>query len=336
MLSLDRRWADLPLASHCQFASTSFEAMHQRLSAVLKPHRLRRLSNVPVSGIICRALLKTITFNLMRIGPAVDVRPGALDGFYLVQIPVHGAVAVHLGDDRLVCEGATAAVISPGEHLHLRWSDHCTQLIVQIPRKSIDTRVGGGGVGALRFRPAFDLSRGSGMAWRQLLDVALRAVDDDALFGRDPLRTELEDLLLSALVAAQPYRGDLHAGEVPGRLIRARGPIPYYVMRAERHMRANLAAPVSVQQLARASGVSERTLFDGFRRHRNTTPMGRLLEMRLWTARQMMLAAKSGVTVRSVATDVGIFQFGRFAKAYRRAFGELPSQTLRAALCRNH
>ncbi|MGC1348732.1 MAG: hypothetical protein WA858_02990, partial [Xanthobacteraceae bacterium] len=78
--------ANLPLASYCQFASNNFEAMHHRLSSVLKPHRLRRLSNVPVSGIICRATLKRVSVNLMRIGPAVDVWPGTLEDFYLVQI----------------------------------------------------------------------------------------------------------------------------------------------------------------------------------------------------------------------------------------------------------
>jgi len=51
--------ANLPLAAYCQFASNNFEAMHHRLSSVLKPHRLRRLSNVPVR-IICRATLRVL------------------------------------------------------------------------------------------------------------------------------------------------------------------------------------------------------------------------------------------------------------------------------------
>ena len=153
--------ANLPLASHCQFASSNFEAMHHRLSSVLKPHRLRRLSSVPVSGIICRASLRRISINLMRIGPAVDVSPGALEQFYLVQVPVHGAVQISYGDERVLCEGATAAVISPGERLGLRWSDNCAQLIVQIPRDTLDTtiaqRYGVRRQGPLKFHAAFDL-----------------------------------------------------------------------------------------------------------------------------------------------------------------------------------
>ena len=83
-------------------------------------------------------------------------------------------------------------------------------------------------------------------------------------------------------------------------------------------------------RLAAAAGVSERTLHDGFRRFRATTPMGRLTALRLAAARRRLLDA-SRVTVGRVAAEVGFFQFGRFAGAYRKAFGELPSATLRAA-----
>jgi AraC-like DNA-binding protein len=322
---------ELPLASRCQFASNNFEAMHNQLCTVLKPHRMRRLSNVPVSGIICRASLKRVSLNLMRIGPAVEVRPGALDHFFLVQVPIRGTVEISLGHDRLRCAGTTAAVISPGEQLSLRWSDNCTQLIVQIPRETIEARLadrlGRRHQTALKFQPAFDLGRAPGREWRALLDLAVRAIDGDGVLARDPLCAELEDLLLSALLAAQPHS---HTDELRQR----GGPAPYYVLRAEREMREQMALPLSVTRLARVADVSERTLYEGFRRFRATTPMGRLTALRLAAARRRMLDAGPGLTVSHVAAEVGFLQFGRFAKAYRNAFGELPSATLRAALRR--
>ena len=132
----------LPLASRCQFASDDFEAMHARLSTVLKPHGLRRLSDSPVAGIICRARLNRISFNVLRIGPSVEVAPGALEDFFLVQIPIVGTVELCVGREQIKCEGATAAVISPGERLRLRWSDNCTQLILQIPREAMEFESG--------------------------------------------------------------------------------------------------------------------------------------------------------------------------------------------------
>jgi len=322
--------ADLPLASCCQFASNDFDAMHHRLCSMLKPHRLRRLSNIPVSGIICRANLKRISLNLMRIGPSVDVWPGALDHFFLVQVPIQGAVQVNLGSDRILCEGTTAAVISPGERLSLRWSDNCAQLIVQIPREAMEARLAqrlGRKHTTLKFKPAFDLSDVAGREWRQLLDLAVRAADGRGVFSRDPLNADLEDLLLSALLDAQLHN---HTDELRNR----HGSAPYYVLRAEQEMREQMALPLNVGRLAGVAGVSERSLHEGFRRFRTTTPIGRLTTLRLAAARRRMLNAAPGLTVARVAADVGFLQFGRFARIYRDAFGELPSETLHVALRR--
>jgi AraC-like DNA-binding protein len=316
----------LPLASYCQFASNDFEAMHNRLSEVLKPHRLRRLSNVAVSGIICRAPLKRTSLNVLRIGPSVDVSPDTIEDFFLVQIPIHGNVELSLGNERVLCAGSTAAVVSPGERLHLRWSDNCAQLILQIPRETLEAclaqRLGFRPGAALRFQPAFDLRRAAALEWRQLLDFAVRSVERRGVLSSDPVCSDLETLLLSSLLEAQPHN---HADDLRD------GPriAPYYVLRAEIEMRKGIALPLTIERLADVAGVSERTLYEGFRRFRGTTPMGRLTALRLAAARRQMLNARPGTTVARVASGVGFLQFGRFAKAYRNAFGELPSETLR-------
>jgi AraC-like DNA-binding protein len=318
----------LPLASHRHFASSDFDAMHAQLSSVLKPHDLRRLSDVPVSGIICRAPLKRISFNVLRIGPAVEVAPGALEDFFLVQIPIRGAVELTLGDEQIRCERSMAAVISPGQRLRLRWSDNCTQLIVQIPRETLTgclaRRLGCAAKIALKFHVGFDLASPAGREWRELLDFAVRAVDSGGAFSHDPICSDLEDLLLSALLVAQPHN---HAGA----LQRGRDPAPFYVVRAEREMLAQMARPLTVAGLASAAGVSERTLHAGFRRFRDATPMGRLTALRLAAARRRFQRAEPGMTVARVAVEVGCLQFGRFAGLYRETFGELPSETLHEA-----
>src|ERR1700761_5202713 len=188
----------LPLASHCQFVSDDFEAMHARLSTVLKPHGLRKLSDLPVSGIICRARLNRISFNVLRIGPSVEVAPGTLEDFFLVQVPIVGTVELSVGSEQIRCEGATAAVISPGERLRLRWSDNCTQMILQIPHEAMESslaqRLGRKSATALRFQAAFDLDASAGREWRQLLDVAVRSIEHDGILSREPASSDLEDL----------------------------------------------------------------------------------------------------------------------------------------------
>jgi AraC-like DNA-binding protein len=300
---------------------------------VLKPHGLRRLSDLPVSGIICRAHLNRISLNVLRIGPSVDVAPGALEDFFLVQIPIVGSVELSVGSEQIKCEGTAGAVISPGERLRLRWSDNCTQLIVQIPRDAMELslaqRLGRKSGTALRFQAAFDLNASAGRDWRQLLDLAIRSVDHDGVLSREPVCSDLEDLLLSALLATQPHN---HVDALAQRSDAA----PFYIVRAEREMRRQLCDALTVAGLASAAGVSERTLHLGFRRFRGTTPMGQLLALRLHEARRLLRDPEPGTTVARVAAEVGFHQFGRFAAAYRDLFGELPSKTLRASRRLSH
>ncbi|RCJ09606.1 helix-turn-helix domain-containing protein, partial [Cupriavidus necator] len=52
---------------------------------------------------------------------------------------------------------------------------------------------------------------------------------------------------------------------------------------------------------------------------------------RLHHARQAPMHAKAGETVTSICMRFGVRDIGRFAMQYRRLFGVLPSQTLRAS-----
>lgn len=87
---------------------------------------------------------------------------------------------------------------------------------------------------------------------------------------------------------------------------------------------------LSVADIAAAVHVSVRTVQVAFRRHLDTTPMGYLRRVRLSHAHADLVAADpSGtVTVTAVAARWGFFQLGRFAAAYRAAYGCSPHQTL--------
>jgi len=92
--------------------------------------------------------------------------------------------------------------------------------------------------------------------------------------------------------------------------------------RAEAYIRANLANDIHLADIAKAAGVSERTLQASFRHHRKVSPMHHLRNLRLDLARERIL---SGATVANAAFDSGFGHQGRFAKYYCERFGELPS-----------
>ncbi|MGA3210223.1 MAG: helix-turn-helix domain-containing protein [Terriglobales bacterium] len=87
---------------------------------------------------------------------------------------------------------------------------------------------------------------------------------------------------------------------------------------------------LSVEQVAAAAGVSERTLRDAFQRYFGVSPVRYLNLRTLHQVRGVLKAADPSLaTVTGIAAQFGVWQFGRFARDYRLLFNELPSQTLR-------
>lgn len=137
----------------------------------------------------------------------------------------------------------------------------------------------------------------------------------------DGLEKVLRGLLLDCLEEKRP-RGKTRENAAALRQVR----------RVEEWLDAHYADPVSVDDLAEVAGVSVRSLQAAFRLARECTPMQALNIRRLEAARVALRAPEPGTTVTRVAMDCGFFHLGRFARAYRQAFGESPSVTLAEAL----
>jgi AraC-like DNA-binding protein len=102
------------------------------------------------------------------------------------------------------------------------------------------------------------------------------------------------------------------------------------VRRAVAFMEAHAAEPITVGDIAVASGTTTRSLQEAFRRRFDMTPMQFLRRLRLRLAREQLLNGPDlGLTVRDTALHWGFPHSGRFAQQYLAEFGEHPSQTLR-------
>ena len=87
---------------------------------------------------------------------------------------------------------------------------------------------------------------------------------------------------------------------------------------------------LSVEQLAAAAGVSDRTLRDAFQHYFGMAPVRYLNRRTLHQVRSALKAADPTVaTVTGIAMQFGVWELGRFARDYRVLFGEPPSETLR-------
>jgi AraC family ethanolamine operon transcriptional activator len=80
---------------------------------------------------------------------------------------------------------------------------------------------------------------------------------------------------------------------------------------------------LSLEQLASAAGVSERTLRDAFHWYFGIPPVQYPNRRTLHQLRKALKAADpSKATVTSIATQFGVWQFGRMARDYRLLFGK--------------
>ena len=89
--------------------------------------------------------------------------------------------------------------------------------------------------------------------------------------------------------------------------------------------------PVTVADLSRMAGVSERTLRAAFHDVIGVSPKRYAIKQRLEAAHAALQNADPQTTVTDVAMAFGFFELGRFAGRYRHTFGEVPSETLRHA-----
>jgi PAS domain S-box-containing protein len=96
-----------------------------------------------------------------------------------------------------------------------------------------------------------------------------------------------------------------------------------------RHIEANWNKPLSIADVAREHGVSARSIHKYFAA-KGTTPMNYIKRMRLERARGRLGSPTAKTSVTGVAFECGFTNLGHFARDYRQAFGELPSETLRS------
>ena len=97
----------------------------------------------------------------------------------------------------------------------------------------------------------------------------------------------------------------------------------------EEYIEANWRAPLDIETLAAVTGGSTRSIFKAFKEARGVSPMAFVKRVRLGHARRMLQELDEATSVIDVAFQCGFLNPGHFARDYRMAFGELPSETLR-------
>jgi AraC-like DNA-binding protein len=172
-------------------------------------------------------------------------------------------------------------------------------------------------------------------AWHQPASLLTGASSAAAAAGVSTLLAAIRDTTLSDNAADFYKRNILELMTAPVlKGVRYRDPRfqlskLQLLQEVDRYLVAAGNRPVHISELTEVFKVNRRRLHRVFNDAVGISPIAFLRRKRLCDVHAALLMGGPDVTVRDVAIEHGFLELGRFAGAYRRLFGELPSQTLR-------
>jgi len=103
------------------------------------------------------------------------------------------------------------------------------------------------------------------------------------------------------------------------------------IKKVKEFIEANWNKPIDVEGMAAVAKVSARSLFRQFKKDCGCSPAEFAKQIRLNRAKEMLERANPDTTVVDIAFTCGFQNAGHFARDFKLAFGELPSEAMRRA-----
>ena len=321
------------LANHQLFRTGDLEEAKQKVSRIFCNHGLRIVGrDQRVDTEMCYRKIRGIGIGRMRYGANVVIDPGRLESFALVQMPISGLETVEHGSHTFCSNTRVGSVLSPTLPARMLHDSGTEKLFVRIERETLERHcrqhLGGDIRQPIEFSPKMSLDEPRCASWLRLMKWLYAEFGQECSpqgdFLESPLfAAQVEQMVIASLLLTQPHN-------YSERLVDDRPSIaPHFVKRAESFIEENAHEPLTIGEIVEHVGVSTRSLFSGFRKYRNTTPMEYLKAVRMQRVREDLLRASPNLTtVTRIATTWGFAHLGHFTADYKRYFGESPSVTL--------
>lgn len=318
----------VPLSRFAAVDTRSPEDARDAIGRIFCPHFLNPLEREPK---LFHARHHTVvqadySVNFVSYGSTVEIDPGELSRFFLLQLPIAGSATVRCGTQVAeACAGIRASLLSPTLASRMVWHEGCEKLIVLIRREALQAQFESlthQVSQSIEFDTAVDLTGPVGAAILQHVQIMLMAAETSDRIA-DAYKTTLRDGMTTLLLTG------LASNKTASLSRPAPAGDPVAVRRAQEFMDAHAERAIAMAEIAAASGVSLRSLQDTYRKVKGMTLGEGLLALRLARFRSNLLAQREIVSVADAAFAAGLGHLGRAAAAYRDCFGETPSETLR-------
>lgn len=319
---------DAPLARHRLVDTRSPDEARERIGRIFCPHFLipkdrrpdafhARHNCAPQAG---------YSVNFVGYGSEVEIDPGELSQFFLLQWPLRGGAWIKCGTKSVdAAASSMATILSPTLPTRMLWREGCEKLIVLVRREALQGQFEallGRRARAVEFDVGVAIASPTGELLSRHLETLFASVENGT---RTPeayqvlLRDGLTTLALcglrhnqSALLEAPPA-----------------APAPQSVRRAEDYIAAHIDRPIAMADVAAAAGANLRSLQSAFKQARGFSLTQCIQDKRLERFRKKLDDPEGPDSITEIAYSVGLGHLGRAAAAYRARYGETPRQTLR-------
>jgi AraC-like DNA-binding protein len=272
--------------------------------------------------------LPSLGLTYAHYGSLIRVRLSQND-FFVQGFPISGNGCVRWNHHTVAVETMGGGVVGgPGSEAELTYNDTFSHLILKFS-PAVLTRKLSALIGH-PIDPPLQLSESSSAhpdyAAGQLRLVKFLADELDQTDGPLPpiVLAEIEQAIIVSYLTATPHNYSLWLRDTP------RAAAPWQVRRAVDYIEQNWNEPITIEALTHVTQTSARSLFHLFKRTHGVSPMVYVKRVRLRHARSMLTRPTPDTSVTSVGFLCGFGNMGHFARMYYEAFGERPSDTLKA------
>jgi AraC-like DNA-binding protein len=319
-------------ADATQISADDFQQVHSHVQHYLAGHQMHvAAGETELAFAQQHTFVGALKFSLLTYGCDVTIATRGLPDFYLLQLTLDGQCEIECQGKTLALPTGTMFVMNPKVAYRKRWSRKATQLLIKLPvplvngHGSLRERAKSSTTHALQFAAGIHSIGQEGAALYRLLHYICADLQQDARFAHHPtMQREFESCVVAAVLST--------FGQLPTAQSRAGKKLatPFYVNRAQAFMQMHLAEPLTLADLCRAAGISERSLELGFRQCHDASPIGFLKKLRLQHAHDMLSESRVD-NVTDAALASGFSHLGRFSQSYLLEYGVKPSDTLKMA-----
>jgi AraC-like DNA-binding protein len=247
--------------------------------------------------------------------------------FVRQQIALKGSATTEIGNCRSLTSSKYSSVIPSNTELTTNFGERYQQIVVRIHvdelSRKVEALLGEGTSVNFDFELNVNFDSPEASSFRRLVLFLARELSEPRYPMPPTVFSEFEHAVAVSFLHATRHRFSPRLREPVRSVAR------WQVQLVEDYIEAHWKGPITVDELSKATGASARAIFKAFKESRGYSPMSYLKTVRLKEARKLLSEDDHLTSVTQIAFACGFVNLGHFAKDYRLAFGELPSETMR-------